>query len=106
LKEPCPYFNTKPENVPVNLLGAIQAAEECKEEKMLGLLKPDLDSLSAFEYTCYKVAEYAANTVDSEETKKAIKASKDGNKSSLEKFGNANPLPVRSDDDPFKNWEK
>lgn len=106
MKEKCPYFNTKPENVPTKLVGAIHTAEEFKEQKMLGLLAPDLSKLTAFEYECYKAAEYAANTVQAEETAKAIKESESGAKKGKEKFVANVAVPNRPEDDPFKGWEQ
>jgi hypothetical protein len=89
--------------VPTKLIGAIHAAEEYKELKMLGLLPP-LSQVTAFEYECYKTAEYAANTIEAEETAKAIKESKDGAKKGVEKFGANIAVPNRPEDDPF-GWE-
>jgi hypothetical protein len=104
LKEPCPFFDTKPENVPANLLGAIQTAEEFKELKMLGLLEPNLDKITAFEYTCYAAAEYAANTIEAEEIDRMNKESKKADQAGVEKFG-ANPtVPVT--DSAFGSWEE
>lgn len=96
LKEPCPFFDTKPENIPHRIIGAVQTAEEYRELKELGLLKNDLGSLTAFEYECYRTAEAASRLVESE----AIKDARSGN-GGEEKIGNAPP-----EESAFGNWEK
>ena len=93
-REPCPYFDTKPENTPRYLQGAISAAEELKEEKRLGLLKPDLSQLTAFEYVCFRAAEYASDTIEAEIMEEA--QTNQGEVPPVEKFGQGG--------DPFGNW--
>lgn len=104
-KEPCPYFDTKPENVPRNLIGAIQTAEEFKEHKLLQV-NINLDKITAFEYECYRIATYASTTVEAEETAEAIKESKKGQNAGAEKIGGNPVVPNRVIDDPFKKWEE
>lgn len=88
--------------MPEKLVGAIQAAEEFKELKMLGLLPP-LEKVTAFEYECYRAAEYAANTVEAEAMKEASTSS--SGSASPEKIGNAIPSVGNVKDSPFAGWE-
>ncbi len=105
LKENCPFFDTKPENVPQKLLGAIQVAEEFKELKMLGML-PSLETITAFEYVCFRAAEYASNTIEAE-TIEEMNNSASSTPGSAEKFGSSTAIPSSStEDSPFDNWEK
>lgn len=97
LKEGCPFFDTKPENVPKKLLGAIQTAEEFRENKELGLLEPTLVKITAFEYECYKTAEAASRLIEAEEAEEAMRT---GGSSGVEKIGDSPPTV----DSAFGNW--
>jgi hypothetical protein len=104
LKEPCPFFDTKPENVPDNLVGAIQVAEEFKELKMLGLL-PAFEKVTAFEYECFRAAEYASATIEAEAIEEMNDKAKKGAKKP-EKIGMSKDIPNKPPkDSPFGNWE-
>lgn len=94
MEEGCPFFDTKPENVPKNLLGAIETAEEMRVLKRLELL-PSLDKMTAYEFECYKAAEFAHDTIEAEEMEKAMEGT-NNNPPQQEKFG--------SGDSPFKDW--
>jgi hypothetical protein len=64
-------------------------------------LKPDLDSLTAFEYECYSIAEEAAGLIEAEETREAIKkANNGGGSNTAEKIGTE---PVKN---AFSGWEE
>lgn len=105
LKEPCHFFDTKPENVPENLVGAIQVAEEFKELKMLGLL-PRFEKVTAFEYECYRAAEYASATIEAEAIEEMNQQAKKG-ATGKEKIGmQQDILNVTPPDSPFANWEE
>ncbi len=83
----------------MNIIGAIRTAEEQRELKELGLLKPDLECLSAFEFECYRIAEGAARTIESEALQEAN--ANDG-KGTPEKIGGAVPIQESA----FGDWEK
>lgn len=68
LHKGCPLYDTKPENTPAYLYPAIEAAEELRELKEIGLL-PSIHELSAWEVCCYKVAEMASRVVEAEAMK-------------------------------------
>jgi hypothetical protein len=65
LKQGCPFYDTKPENVPESLLGAIETAELLRKYKTRGCLPP-IEDLTAWEFCCYDVAEDASDAVQNE----------------------------------------
>lgn len=100
LKHGCPLYNTKPENVPPSLIGAIEAAEELRELKELGLL-PSINELTAWEVACFKAAEHASRKIEAEAIKE-MNSNSSGNSSDrqtpLGEFGE------QSADSVFKDW--
>lgn len=83
----------------MNIIGAIRTAEEQRELKELGLLKPDLECLTAFEFECYRIAEAASRTIEAEAMQEAN--SNNGN-GTPEKIGGAVPIAESA----FGDWEK
>ena len=81
LKEPCKRYDTKPENVPINLIGAINTAEELRELKELALL-PALAKLTAYEFECYRIAEGASRTIEAEYYKEMSEQQKNSSNTS------------------------
>ena len=97
LKEGCRFFDTKPENVPQNLLGAIQTAEEFRELKELNLL-PKLHQITGFEFECYRTAENASRVIEAE----AMEEASNGTQSKgMEKIGDSPTI-----DSAFGAWDK
>lgn len=98
LQQGCPLYDTKPENVPPSLIGAIEAAEELRELKELGLL-PTINELTAWEVCAYRVAERASRKIESE----ALKESGDKGSSSKQNtpLGEAG---LEGEDSVFKDW--
>jgi hypothetical protein len=77
LKPGCPLFDTKPENTPPSLLGAIEAAETLRRYKTRGSLQP-ITELSAWEWCCFDTAEEVSDMLESEANIEALNDSKDG----------------------------
>lgn len=82
----------------MNIIGAINTAEEYRELKELQLLEPNLSKLTAFEFECYRIAEAAARTIEAEAV---AETTANGGKGTPEKIGGA--LPEES---AFSHWEK
>lgn len=65
----CPLYDTKPENTPATLYGAIEAAEILRGYKQRGVLPP-ITEMTAWEYSCFETAEEASDLIESEQAKK------------------------------------
>ncbi len=62
----CPLFPTKPDNVPQNLLWAIELAEQLRKYKKRGYEEVFNQELTAVEFACFDAAEEAAEEIQSE----------------------------------------
>ncbi len=112
LKPGCPLYDTKPENVPVGIIGAIDAAESLRRYKKRGTLPP-IDELTAWEYCCFDTAEEASDTIESEEAQKTIDGAGDPAKPNAPtKFGGGKGMTPLGESGKieeggaFSNWGK
>lgn len=101
LKQGCPLYDTKPENTPPGLIGAIEAAETLRRYKQRGCL-PSIDEMSAWEFCCFDTAEEASDKVEAEMLKESStgsgKNSAVGQQTSLGEFGKS------KEGGAFKDW--
>jgi hypothetical protein len=97
LKQGCPLYDTKPENVPPSLVGAIEAAESLRSYKANDCLPP-ITELTAWEYACFDIAENASRKIEAEAAKEATKQSASKQETPLGLAGQ------ESSDSVFKDW--
>lgn len=98
LKQGCPFYDTKPENVPVGLTGAIQTAELHRKYKVRGCL-PTIDEMTAWEFCCFDTAEEASDVVQNEALNESDNSgSVVGKETSMGEFGKEKEGGV------FSNW--
>lgn len=103
LKNGCPLYDTKPENTPASLLGAIDTAETLRNYKKLGVL-PTLKELTAWEFATLSIAEMASDIVEAETVKEAADSTSSGKVGT----GTMTPLGVAGIIDPeesaMRDW--
>lgn len=99
LKQGCPLYDTKPENTPSKLLGAIEAAELLRRYKLRGLLPP-ITELTAWEYCCFDVAEEAADKIEAEALRESTDSSSSSSTNKIGGKGTITPLGVSGEIEP------
>ena len=103
LKQGCPLYDTKPENVPDVLVGAIDAAETLRRYKQRGCL-PTINELTAWEYCCYDTAEEASDTVEAEEIEGETEGTSSSSTSAVGKQTSLGAFGVAKEGGAFKDW--
>jgi hypothetical protein len=103
LKSGCPLYETKPENVPPSLMGAIDAAETLRRYKQRGCL-PHIEEMTAWEFCCFDTAEEASEKIESEAIKDASGDKKGSGNSDTNKQTPLGEFGKGKEGGAFKDW--